>query len=503
MVKSTETMDTVDHMRPHFNFDNSFARTFEGFFVPCQAAPAVAPKLLQLNHALAEELGLDPVALDSEAGLAIFSGNVTPEGAEPLAQAYAGHQFGGFAPQLGDGRALLLGEVIDTRQRRRDIQLKGSGPTPFSRGGDGKVPLGPVLREYLIGESMHALGIPTTRALAAVTTGEDVYREIPLPGAVLTRIAASHIRVGTFQFFAAHGDFDKIRKLTDYAIARHYPDTADAENPYLAFFAAVTDAQAALVAGWMNIGFIHGVMNTDNMTISGETLDYGPCAFMDTYEPGTVFSSIDAQGRYAYANQSAILAWNLTRLAETLIPLVDPDKDRAIELLTDTIQHIQPLYETHWLARMRSKIGLSTEDPHDLELINDLLWVMKDGHADFTLVFRRLAQALRGNSDAVRHLFEQSGAFDVWARRWRKRLEQDGVAAETSAQVMDRVNPIYIPRNHKVEEALAAAVDQEDMMPFSELLAVLSHPFDEVSGNEAYAAPAPVTDIPYKTFCGT
>jgi len=503
VVKSSETMDALDPMRPHFNFDNSFARTFEGFFVHCQAAPAVAPKLLQLNHALAEELGLDPVALDSEAGLAIFSGNVTPEGAEPLAQAYAGHQFGGYAPQLGDGRALLLGEVIDTRQRRRDIQLKGSGPTPFSRGGDGKVPLGPVLREYLIGESMHALGIPTTRALAAVTTGEDVYREIPLPGAVLTRIAASHIRVGTFQFFAAHGGFDKVRELTDYAIARHYPDTADAENPYLAFFAAVTDAQAALVAGWMNIGFIHGVMNTDNMTISGETLDYGPCAFMDTYAPGTVFSSIDTQGRYAYANQPAILSWNLTRLAETLIPLVDPDKDRAIELLTDTIHHIQPLYETHWLARMRSKIGLSTEDPHDLELINDLLWVMKDGHADFTLVFRRLAQALRGNSDAVRHLFEQSGAFDVWARRWRKRLEQDGVAAETSAQVMDRVNPIYIPRNHKVEEALAAAVDQEDMMPFSELLAVLSHPFDEVAGNEAYAAPAPVTDIPYKTFCGT
>ena len=496
-------MDALDPIRLHFNFDNSFARTFEGFFVRGQAAPAVAPKLLQLNHALAEELGLDPVALDSEAGLAIFSGNVTPEGAEPLAQAYAGHQFGGYASQLGDGRALLLGEVIDTRQRRRDIQLKGSGPTPFSRGGDGKVALGPVLREYLVGEGIHALGLPTTRALAAVTTGEPVYREIPLPGAVLTRIAASHIRIGTFQFFAAHGGVDKVRELADYSIARHYPDTADAENPYLAFFAAVTDAQAALVAGWMNIGFIHGVMNTDNMAISGETLDYGPCAFMDTYAPGTVFSSIDRQGRYAYGNQPAILSWNLTRLAETLVPLVDPDKDRAIELLTDTIQHIQPLYETHWLARMRSKIGLATEDPHDLDLVNDLLWVMKDGKADFTLVFRRLSQALRGDSDAVQHLFEQSGAFDVWARRWRKRLEQDGVAAETSAQVMDRVNPIYIPRNHKVEEALAAAVELEDMKPFSKLLTVLSHPFDEVAGNEAYAAPAPATDIPYKTFCGT
>ncbi len=496
-------MDALDPIRPHFNFDNSFARTFKGFFVPYQAASAVAPKLLQFNHGLADELGLDPVALNSEAGLSIFSGNEIPDGAEPLAQAYAGHQFGGFASQLGDGRALLLGEVIDTQQRRRDIQLKGSGPTPFSRGGDGKAPLGPVLREYLIGESMHALGIPTTRALAAVTTGEEIYRETALPGAVLTRIAASHIRIGTFQFFATQGGVEKVRELADYSIARHYPDTTDVGNPYLAFFEAVCDAQAALVAGWMNIGFIHGVMNTDNMTISGETIDYGPCAFMDTYVPGTVFSSIDRHGRYAYANQPEILTWNLTRFAETLIQLVDPDKNRAIELLTNSIQHIQSLYETHWLAGMRSKIGLTTEDPHDQELINDLLWVMKDGHADFTLFFRRLSQALLGDSDAVRTVLEQSGAFDVWARRWRKRQKQEGVAAESSAQAMDRVNPIYIPRNHKVEEALAAAVDQENMTPFSELLSVLSHPFDEVAGKEAYATPTPITDTPYKTFCGT
>ena len=501
MVKLTDTMDAP--IRRYFNFDNSFARSLEGFFTFCQAEPAVAPKMLQFNLALAEELGLDPIALDSEAGLAIFSGNTTPEGSEPLAQAYAGHQFGGFSPQLGDGRALLLGEVIDTQQRRRDIQLKGSGRTPFSRGGDGKAALGPVLREYLIGEGMHALGIPTTRALAAVTTGEKVYRELPLPGAILTRVAASHIRVGTFEFGAARGDVDKVRALADYAIARHYPDTADAENPYLAFVAAVSEAQAALVARWMNIGFIHGVMNTDNMTISGETIDYGPCAFMDSYAPGTVFSSIDHHGRYAYANQPAILSWNLTRLAETLVRFVDPDKDRAIELLTETIGRIQPLYETYWLAGMRSKIGLSTEDPLDLELINDLLSVMEEGHADFSLVFRRLSQALRGGSNAVRHLFEEPGDFDVWAQRWQKRLEQDGIAAETSAQAMDRVNPIYIPRNHKVEEALAAAVDQEDMIPFSKLLAVLSHPFDEVAGNEAYATPAPVTNIPYQTFCGT
>ena len=489
--------------KPHFNFDNSFARSLEGFFVPCQAEPAAAPKFLQFNHALAEELGLDPVAFDSEMGLAIFSGNVTPEGSEPLAQAYAGHQFGGFASQLGDGRALLLGEVIDIQKRRRDIQLKGSGRTPFSRGGDGKAALGPVLREYLVGEAMHALGIPTTRALAAVSTGEHVYRETPQPGAILTRVAASHIRVGTFELGAARGDVDKVRKLADYAIARHYPDTANTENPYLAFFEAVADAQAALVARWMNIGFIHGVMNTDTMTISGEPIDYGPCAFMDRYSSGTVFSSIDTQGRYAYGNQPAILSWNLTRLAETLVRFVDPDKDRAIELLTNTIQRIQPFYETYWLAGMRCKIGLSTEDSLDLELINELLLLMENGRADFTLVFRNLAQTLRGDSAAVRHLFEEPDAFDIWERRWRDRLDQDGIAAETVAQAMDRANPIYIPRNHKVEEALAAAVYKENMTPFSELLKVLTHPFDKNAGNEDYAVPAPITDRPYRTFCGT
>jgi uncharacterized protein YdiU (UPF0061 family) len=486
---------------PSFNFDNSYSRTFEGFFARDQAEPAVAPKLLQFNHALAEELGLDPAALDSEAGLAIFAGNAVPDGAEPLAQAYAGHQFGGYAPQLGDGRALLLGEVIDIHQRRRDIQLKGSGRTRYSRGGDGKAALGPVLREYLIGEGMHALGIPTTRALAAVTTGDSVYREVPLPGGVLTRVAASHIRVGTFQFFAARGGVEKIRELAEYAIARHYPDLADSENPFLAFFAAVTNAQASLVARWMNIGFIHGVMNTDNMTISGETIDYGPCAFMDTYAPGTVFSSIDRQGRYAYGNQPTILSWNLTRLAETLVPLVDPVKDKAIELLTEVIQQAQPLYEKHWLAGMRAKLGLTKEDPNDLDLVNDLHWVMKDGKADFTLVFRRLSQELRGDLDTVRNLFNQSGAFEVWSRRWRKRLEQEGAVGETRAQAMDRVNPIYIPRNHKVEEALSAAVQYEDMGPFTKLLAVLTRPFDETDGNEAYAEPKP--DPSYKTFCGT
>jgi uncharacterized protein YdiU (UPF0061 family) len=502
MEKSTETMDTHDPIRPHFNFDNSFARSLEGFFRSCKAEPSAAPKLLQFNHVLAEELGLDPVALDSEAGLAIFSGNVVPEGSEPLAQAYAGHQFGGFAPQLGDGRALLLGEVIDTQQRRRDIQLKGSGRTPFSRGGDGKAALGPILREYLMGEGMYALGVPTTRALAAVTTGNDVYRERPLPGAILTRVAASHIRVGTFQFGAARGEVDKVRALADYSIARHYPDIVDTENQYLAFFEAVVDAQAALVARWMNIGFIHGVMNTDNMTISGETIDYGPCAFMDTYARGTVFSSIDRQGRYAYANQPEILPWNLTRLAETLIPFVDSDKEKAIEILTEKVHGIQPLYETYWLAGMRSKIGLSKEDSNDRKLIDDLLKAMEEERADFTLVFRRLSQVLRGDSEPVRNLFEEPTAFDDWESRWRKRLEQDGVEAKTVAQKMDQINPIYIPRNHKVEEALAAAVDQSDMLPFTNLLAVLTNPFKEVEGSEAYAEPAP-NDMHYQTFCGT
>jgi len=490
-------------IRPQFKFDNSFAHSMEGFFSNCQAESANAPRWLQFNHALAAELGLDPVALDSETGLAIFSGNAIPEGAQPIAQAYAGHQFGGFSPQLGDGRALLLGEVIDTQQQRRDIQLKGSGRTPFSRGGDGKAAIGPVLREYLVGEAMQALGVPTTRALAAVATGNVVYRETALPGAILTRVAASHIRVGTFQYAAARRDEDKIRQLADYAIQRHYPETADVENPYLSFFAAVADAQASLVARWMSIGFIHGVMNTDNMTISGETIDYGPCAFMDRYSASTVFSSIDHGGRYAYSNQPAILIWNLSRLAETLIPLVNPKQEKAVELLTETIECIQPLYESYWLTAMRAKIGLSTEDPSDSQLINDLFMTMDKGNADFTLVFRRLSNALRGDSELVRGLFTNPVDFDVWEQRWWRRFEQDGISAETSAEMMDSLNPIYIPRNHKVEEALAAAVDREDLVPFKKLLNVLTHPFDEFEGNEDYAEPAPPTEIPYKTFCGT
>ncbi len=488
---------------PHFDFDDSYRRSLEGFYVPWKAEEVPSPKLLVLNHQLAEELGLDANALKSATGVAIFSGNVAPAGSSPLAQVYAGHQFGGFSPQLGDGRALLLGEVIDSRGRRRDIQLKGSGRTPFSRGGDGKAAIGPVLREYLISEAMHALGIPTTRSLAAVSTGEFVQRETSLPGAVLTRIAASHIRVGTFQFFAARGETDKVRKLADYAIGRHYPDIQGAKNPYLAFFRTVMEAQAALVARWMHVGFIHGVMNTDNMTISGETIDYGPCAFLDAYAPDTVFSSIDTQGRYAYANQPVIAQWNLTRLAETLVARVHPDENQSRRLLTNEINKFPSLYLRHWLAGMRAKIGLMNEEDDDLDLFNGLFSAMEGQDVDYTLFFRDLSQAAVGNDAAVRALFNDPAALDPWANRWHARLKREPLAPEARARAMNQVNPIYIPRNHKVEEALNAAVQQQDLTRFTALLDVLGRPFDEIAGKEKFARPAPADSDPYQTFCGT
>ena len=488
---------------PHFDFDNSFARGLEGFYVPWKAAAVPEPELLKLNVGLAEELGLDTTILDTRAAAAIFSGNVTPDGATPLAQAYAGHQFGGFSAQLGDGRAVLLGEVIDAKGRRRDIQLKGSGRTPFSRGGDGKAPLGPVLREYLIGEAMHAFGIPTTRALAAVATGELVQRETTLPGAVLTRVAASHIRVGTFQFFAARRETEKVQQLADHVIARHYPKLLEFDSPYLALFNAVADAQAALVARWMHVGFIHGVMNTDNMTISGETIDYGPCAFMDSYAPDTVFSSIDEQGRYAFANQPLIAQWNLTRFAETLLEVVHPDEQEARSLLTDAIDAFPTIYLDHWLTGMRAKIGLTSKEDADLELVNALLLAMEGQSADYTMVFRRLSSAAKGDDLPVRMLFVDPADFDQWVVRWRNRLLREGTTSEARAVTMDAVNPIYIPRNHRVEKALTAAVENEDLKLFTQLLDLLSNPFDEVEGMNAYAQPASGTSIPYRTYCGT
>ena len=370
-----------------FVFDNTYARELEGFYVTWKAAQVEQPTLVKFNRGLAQELGLDADALDSEEGGRIFAGNETPEGAAPLAQAYAGHQFGGFVSQLGDGRALLLGEVIDRNGRRRDIQLKGSGPTPFSRAGDGRAALGPVLREYLIGEAMHALGIPTTRALAAVLTGEPVFRETTLPGAVLTRVAASHIRVGTFEFFAARGEQAKVRRLADYVIDRHYPELKGDANPYLGLLERVRDKQAALIARWMHVGFIHGVMNTDNMTISGETIDYGPCAFMDHYDPATVFSSIDTQGRYAYANQPRIAHWNLARFGETLLSLIDADRNRAIARATEVVNAFPEQYERHWIKGMRAKLGLVNEEEADLNLATGFLTAMEGKKVDYTLGF--------------------------------------------------------------------------------------------------------------------
>ncbi len=486
-----------------FAFDNTYARDLEGFYVPWQAAQVARPALVQLNRALAEELGLDAEAFNSEEGTQIFAGNAIPEGAVPLAQAYAGHQFGGFSPQLGDGRALLLGEVLDRSGRRRDIQLKGAGPTPFSRGGDGRAALGPVLREYLLGEAMHALGIPTTRALAAVLTGEPVYREAALPGAVLTRVAASHLRVGTFELFAARGEQAKVRRLADYVIERHYREVQGHANPYLGLLECVCDRQAALIASWMHVGFIHGVMNTDNMAISGETLDYGPCAFMDHYDPATVFSAIDTQGRYAYANQPRIAQWNLARLAETLVPLIDVDRPRAIARATEVVQAFPDHYERHWLQGMRAKLGLVTEDEADLHLATGFLTAMEGQHVDYTLAFRYLADAAVGEDERMRALFADASAYERWSGPWRARLLREAVAPVVRAQAMRRANPAFIARNHRVEEAVSAAVDRADYAPFATLLHIVSRPFDDQPALAAFAEPAPAGQGCYRTFCGT
>lgn len=489
---------------PDIAFENSFAVQMEGFFVPWEGAKAPKPEVLRLNRELADELGLDPDLLKGEGGARLLTGAAAPESATPLAMVYAGHQFGGFSPQLGDGRALLLGELVGPDKERRDLHLKGSGRTPFSRGGDGKAVLGPVLREYLMGEAMHALGIPTTRALAAATTGEKVLRDTgPEEGAVLARVAASHLRVGTFQFFAARGETAKVKQLADYAVARHYPELAESETPYLDLFRRVSERQAALVASWMNVGFVHGVMNTDNTTISGETIDYGPCAFIDNYEPKAVFSSIDAHGRYAYGNQPAIMQWNLARFAETLVDLVNPeDSDDAIAKLTDVLDKFPALYEEAWLEGMRAKLGLFEPRAEDRDLATGLMAAADGQNVDFTGLFRALAQMVRGDDSAVRALFDDPAAFDTWAELYKMRLAAETTAAQERAEAMERVNPIYIPRNHLVEDALDAA-RQGDMGPFDRLLDVLSAPFAEQPGAEAYAAPAPESFGRYTTYCGT
>jgi uncharacterized protein YdiU (UPF0061 family) len=511
------SMDGVESVRL-FTFDNSYATELPGFYAPWKGAQAPDPRVVQLNAVLATELGLDPAALATPRGAAVLAGSEVPEGAFPLAQAYAGHQFGRFVPQLGDGRALLIGELIDDQGVRRDVQLKGSGRTPFSRGGDGKAVLGPVLREYLIGEAMHALGIPTTRALAAVTTGEPVMRQGPEPGAVLARVASSHLRVGTFQFFAARGDTDKVRQLADYAMRRHFPELVEADDRYVEFLRAVGHRQATLIAHWMSVGFVHGVMNTDNMTISGETLDYGPCAFLDHFDPGAVFSSIDHQGRYAYANQPTIARWNLARLAETLLPLFEEgDQEPVIARLTEVVEGFAGRYQIAWLEATRRKLGLchgegvalagpaaqAKEAGADQALVDDLLALMYTHKVDFTQLFRALADALRGNRGRLDSLVEDRSVWDAWLARWRERAASGGVAAAEVADGMDRVNPVYIPRNHKVEEALQAASRDSNFTPFQRLLGVLQDPFERRPGLESYEGPAPEHFGPYVTFCGT
>ena len=476
----------------------------ERFYAALPPTPVPAPRLVAFNRALARELGLDPAAVEPLAA-DIFSGNRLPPDASPLALAYAGHQFGHFVPQLGDGRAILLGERVDSSGVPRDIQLKGSGRTPFSRSGDGRAALGPVLREYLVSEAMHALGIPTTRSLAAVLTGEHVFRDDALPGAVLTRVAASHVRVGTFQYFAARGDTEAVQALADWVIARHYPEAAQADNPALALLGAVCERQASLVAQWMMVGFVHGVMNTDNMAISGETIDYGPCAFMDAYHPDTVFSSIDHQGRYAFANQPGIAQWNLTRLAECLLPLIDADPEAAVPLATAMIEDFAARFEQHWTRGMRAKLGLSTEEEGDAALAGALLEILQRARADYTAAFRRLCDAAEdtGAQAPLLRMFDDATPLVAWLARWRARLARDTGYPARRAAAMRCANPAVIPRNHRVEAALQAAVAEGDMAPFTELFEVLQSPWALEPGREAYGEPPPAGGGRYRTFCGT
>ena len=492
-------------MTVHFPFNNSYARLPERFFALIAPTPVAAPRLIRLNRDLALSLGLDPDWLAGPEGVEILAGKRVPDSAEPIATAYAGHQFGQFVPQLGDGRAILLGEVIDRHGKRRDIQLKGSGPTPFSRRGDGRAALGPVLREYVVSEAMAALGVPTTRALAAVATGEKVIRDTMLPGAVLTRVASSHIRVGTFQFFAVRGDTDGVRLLADHVIARHYPEAASAERPYHALLDAVIKAQAELIAQWLCIGFIHGVMNTDNMSVAGETIDYGPCAFMDAYDPATVFSSIDQFGRYSFANQPRIAQWNLTRLAECLLPLFSDTEEQAVAAAKQALAAFAPSFEAAFHHGLRRKLGLFTERKDDVALASEFLDAMAENRADFTLTFRRLSDAAAGaeGDEGVRRLFADPLAYDAWAIRWRQRLQHESQDGPERRAAMQASNPAFIPRNHRVEAVIKAAVERDDFGPFEELLAVLAKPYEDQPRFSRYADPPEEHERVRQTFCGT
>ena len=499
---------------PRIVLSSGYGRLPERLFARLDPKPVANPRLIEFNRELAAELGLEVGDAGADLLAAIFSGNLLPPGAEPLAMAYAGHQFGHFVPQLGDGRAILLGEATDRNGIQRDIQLKGSGRTPFSRDGDGRSALGPVLREYLVSEAMHALGITGTRALAAVATGETVLRERPLPGAILTRVAESHVRVGTFQYFAVRGDVDAVRRLADFCLERNYPelraaDDADADTAsaarYLGLLRAVAERQAQLIAKWMHVGFIHGVMNTDNMAVSGETIDFGPCAFLDSFDPSAVFSSIDSMGRYGYSNQPHAAGWNLARFAETLLPLIDPLPERAVARATEELERFPARFEDLWLAGMRGKLGFMTAESGDLELVRALLDAMHANEADFTLSFRRLCDEAAGEAGGAgaRTLFSDPQAFDSWAVRWRARLTREPADGRARAVAMRRVNPLYIPRNHRIEQAIAAAVEQDNFAPFKQLLRVLGRPFEDQPGLEGYANPPAPGERVLQTFCGT
>ncbi|RJT80032.1 YdiU family protein [Arthrobacter cheniae] len=477
-------------------FDGRFARDLPEMAVAWQADEAPEPQILALNEGLAAELGFDVEFLRSPDGLGLLTGTSVPVGVVPVAQAYSGHQFGSFNPRLGDGRALLLGEITDTEGKLRDVHLKGSGRTPFARGGDGLAAVGPMLREYIVSEAMHALGIPTTRSLAVVATGRAVRRETMLPGALLTRVASSHLRVGSFQYAAATGDQDLLKRLADHAINRHYPSAAQAENPHLALFESVITAQASLVAQWMLAGFIHGVMNTDNMTISGETIDYGPCAFMDVFDYAAVYSSIDHSGRYAYANQPLIAEWNLARLAEALLPLIGEDQEQAVKTAVATLEQFRPQYSAAWLSGMKAKLGLPDDvaDEDASPLADQVLTLLQDNHVDYTSFFRGLSSVVRGDARPARDKVLDVAAFDAWAERW--------LALGPDADAMDRVNPVYIPRNHLVEEALGAAT-AGDLEPLDQLVDAVRRPFEERPGLERFAAGAPDNFGEYTTYCGT
>jgi uncharacterized protein YdiU (UPF0061 family) len=486
----------------NFAFDNSFRETMAGFYAPAEAAYPSAPRLLAFNIDLAERLGLDAADGGDDRLAHLISGQILPEGADPIAFAYAGHQFGHFSPQLGDGRALLLGEIVAPDGARFDVQLKGSGPTAFSRNGDGKAAIGPVLREYLVSEAMAAMGVPTTRSLAAVATGDRVQRERSHPGAVLTRVASSHIRVGTFQFFAAHFGADHVIQLSDYTINRHFPEMAEAANPHLALLDRVIGLQCALVARWMGVGFIHGVMNTDNVAVSGETLDYGPCAFMDRFAVNTVFSSIDTNGRYAYGRQPQITHWNMARFAEAMLPAIHAVDPADVDSAKALVDAIPARFRALWLDEMRAKLGLGQPHKDDEKLIDALFGELEQHAVDFTSFFRALAQLLRGDGDMLQSLLPDTEAMAPWIADWWAQLEREAIAPLERADAMDAVNPIYIPRNHQVERALEAA-EAGDMAPWRAMLEVVQNPYVVRPEWDEYAHPAPAESAPHVTFCGT